>query len=326
MIRRLLVFTLSLSCAACSFTSHELAQDPPPLFDLEEPLDLRQEPKDEAARLALAPGSFTGIYTSDSRQSLDALLQDPEGVLVARVVENSPADVAGIEAGDLLLEARLEGRTLPLHWPSEWRKIEIDTPPGREIALVLDRAGVDKSAQLVTARRARAAERDESARFREDEHVGVVVRTATEVEARGAGLGPGAGAVIVGLSRGSPWRRDGLVLGDLITSVAGNPCAHPEVLIAAIRATKSDSTLPLDFVRGAEKRHVDVHVSKRESEMREISIPFLYSYSNDRGHHETSFLFGLYHHESTKAAWKTRLLWLISFSGGDSDRLEEEKS
>jgi hypothetical protein len=58
--------------------------------------------------------------------------------------------------------------------------------------------------------------------------------------------------------------------------------------------------------------------------MHEVSIPFLYSYSNDRGHRETSLLLGLYLHESTKAAWKTRLLWFITFSGGDSDRLEEE--
>jgi hypothetical protein len=72
--------------------------------------------------------------------------------------------------------------------------------------------------------------------------------------------------------------------------------------------------------------HVESHVSRRETEVHEFSIPLLYSYTNDRGHHETSFLLGLYKHESTKAAWKTRFLWFITFSGGDSDRLEEETS
>jgi len=104
------------------------------------------------------------------------------------------------------------------------------------------------------------------------------------------------------------------------------PCAHPEVLLEAIRTTGKDSTLALDVLRDGRKLQFMVHVSRRETEVHEFSIPLLYSYSNDRGHHETSVLLGLYKHESTKAAWKTRILWIITFSGGDSDRLEEEKS
>ncbi len=47
--------------SACSFLSHELPSSPPPLFDLEEPLALIAEPQDEAARVALPPGSFSGV-------------------------------------------------------------------------------------------------------------------------------------------------------------------------------------------------------------------------------------------------------------------------
>ncbi len=326
MIRHLASVALALACAACSFGSKSLARDPPALFDLEEPLALRQEPQDEAQRAALAPGSFTGVVTSDARQSLDALEQEPQGVLVSRIVENSPADAAGIEVGDLLLEATTEGRSTALHWPSEWRKLELDSPPGRTIELLLDRAGVETKASLVTAARVHAAEREAAERFREDERVGVVVRTATEVEARAAALGPGGGAVIVGLARGSPWRKDGLLYGDLVVAVRGEPCSHPEVLLEAIRTTAKDSKLALDLLRDGRPIHVEAGVSRRETEVHEFSIPLLYSYTNDRGHHETSVLLGLYKHESTKAAWKTRFLWFITFSGGDSDRLEEEKS
>ncbi len=324
--RQLVPAVLALMCSACSFGSQSLAKDSPPLFDLEEPLDLREEPKDEPQRAALDPASFTGVTTSDARQSLDALEAEPEGVLVARIVENSPADAAGLEVGDLLLEANVDGRIIALHWPSEWRKLEVDTAPGRTIDVLLDRAGVDVKASLVTALRVHSAEREATERFREDDRVGVVVRTATEVEARAANLGPGGGAVIVGLARGSPWRKDGLVYGDLVTVVRGESCAHPEVLFEAIRTTDEDATLALDVLRAGERLRFEAHVSRRESELHEFSIPLLYSYSNDRGHRETSVLFGLYQHESTKAAWKTRVLWFITFSGGDSDRLEEEQS
>jgi C-terminal processing protease CtpA/Prc len=93
---------------------------------MEEPLPLAHEPDDEAARRELAPGTFTGVVVGDARTSLDAMLEEPEGLLVTAVVENSPADFAGIEAGDLLLEVRApEGH--PLRWPangarSSWRR------------------------------------------------------------------------------------------------------------------------------------------------------------------------------------------------------------
>jgi predicted metalloprotease with PDZ domain len=325
-IRQLFLAAIASVCTACSFGSHALVKEPPPLFDLEEPFALREEPKDEPLRAALDAGSFTGVTTSDARQSLDALQEAPAGVLISAVVENSPADEAGLQAGDLLLEARIDGRSVPLHWPSEWRKLELDTAPGLTIELVVDRAGVDTSARLVTAHRVHLASREAVVRFREDAKVGVVVRSATEVEARAADLGPGGGAIVVGLARGSPWRKDGLVYGDLVTAVGGVPCAHPEVLLEAIRTAGKNSKLALDVLRDGRKLHFEVHVSRRETEVHEFSIPLLYSYSNDRGHHETSFLLGLYKHESTPAAWKTRFLWFITFSGGDSDRLEEEKS
>jgi C-terminal processing protease CtpA/Prc len=325
-MRPLVPALLALLGSACSFGSQSLATAPPPLFDLEEPLDLREEPADELQRAALDPGSFTGVTTTDARQSLDALEEEPEGVLVSRIVENSPAQAAGLEVGDLLLEANVEGRSLALHWPSEWRKLEIDTPPGRTIDLLLDRAGVEVKASLVTTARVRPAERAATERFREDDRVGVVVRTATEVEARAANLGPGGGVVIVGLARGSPWRRDGLVYGDLVTAVRGETCAHSEVLFEAIRTTDEDATLALDVLRDGEPVHVEAHVSRRASELHEVRVPLLYSYSNDRGHRETSILLGLYLHERTPAAWTVRILWFIRFSGGDSDRLEEQSS
>ena len=47
MIRQLFLAVIASVCTACSFGSHALVKDPPPLFDLEEPFALREEPKDE---------------------------------------------------------------------------------------------------------------------------------------------------------------------------------------------------------------------------------------------------------------------------------------
>jgi hypothetical protein len=64
-------------------------------------------------------------------------------------------------------------------------------------------------------------------------------------------------------------------------------------------------------------------LSQRAQELHELSIPILFSYSAQRGRSEWSLLWGLLGHESTAAAWRMRLLWLISFGGGDADQLLE---
>lgn len=311
---------------ACSIGKRSLAVDPPPLADLEEPLDLREEPRDEDQRRELSGGSFTGLTVAAASDSLDALAAEPGGLVVSAVVENSPADLAGVEVGDLVVEVRADGRTSTPRWPSEWRAIELAAAPGARIDLVLDRAAVEREAAITTVARVRPAAREPVERYREEARVGVVLRTATEVEARAAGLGPGGGAVVVGLSAASPWRKAGVRYGDLVRAIGGEAVGHPQAVLDAIRKAPEDGELELSILRDGATIGVTAGVSERASELHEIDIPLIYSYSSDRGLTETSMLLGLYHHESTRAAWRTRLLWFIEFSGGDADRLEEEST
>lgn len=306
--------------AACA----ALPERPPALADMEEPLDLYAEPDDEATRRALPPGGFSGLYVRDARETLAAKLDEAAAVVVDRVVENSPADRAGLAPDDLLLEVVVaDGPPRALHRPSEWRQIELDTRPGTRIVLFVDRAGREARSEFELAPRVRAAERAPAERFREEQRVGVVVRTATEVEARGAGLGPGGGAVIVGLSARSPWRGAGLRFGDLLVAVDERPIAHPQDLLTALREPGRER-IALAFVRDGERRTVEAPLSRREQELQSIDLPLLFSYEADRGRSEWSLLLGLLHYESTAAAWRFRLLWLIGFGGGDADRLLEQ--
>jgi len=325
-VNRFAFLALVILVSSCSIGRRDLPTEPPPLVDMEEPLERRAEPDDEAQRVGLATGSFTGVRAADRAASLDAMLEAGDGVRVAGIVENSPADMAGLAEDDVILEARTGGVPHALHWPSDWRALELAAPPGSTISLVVDRAGVERNVDLVTVRRVHPPDRVAVERFREESKVGVVVRTATEVEARAAGLGPGAGAVIVGLARGSPWRKAGIVFGDLVTAVDGAPVRHPVVLVDAIRDAKDDARLVLTLARDGATRDVTVGLARRAGELREFSVPFVFDYSYDRGRSETSILLGLYKHTSTRAAWRTRLLWLIEFGGGEADRLEEEGS
>lgn len=325
-----ILLAFCLFSSSCAFLRRPVPSEAPPLFDLEQPLALAAEPQDEEARAKLAPGCFSGIEVAQSKGSLEELADaaagsGAPGLEVARVVENSPADVAGIEAGDLLVSAQTASSPAvkALAWPSEWRAIELESAPGTRLSLVVDRAAVRRTVELVLAPRARAAERQASARVREEKRVGIVLRTPTEVEARAAGLAPGAGAVVVGLARSSPWRKAGVRFEDLLVAVGGREVADPEVALAAIRAADDGAVLDLELVRAGRRETLRAPLTSRESELTEVSIPILYDYENDRGHTTTSVLLGLYRFERTEVAWRLRLLWLISFSGGESDRLEE---
>ncbi len=305
--------------AGCS----SLPEDAPPLADMVEPLELLRSPDDEAQRERLPAGGFTGLYVADAADTLEAALGDAEGVEVVRVVENGPADIAEIQTGDLLIQARVgDAPATRLDYTSQWRALELRAKAGERIEVVFDRAGRRARTSIEVQQRLRAPERGDVERLREEQRIGVVVRTATEVEARAGGLAPGAGAVIVGLSKRSPLRHAGLQFGDLLVALGERSVDHPQVVLDAIRA--ADETLAFTYVRDGNRTTVDVSMSERASELREVWIPPLLTYSSERGNSSTSILLGLFGYESTETAWRTRLLWLFSFSGGDASELLED--
>ncbi len=299
-----------------------LPRKAPPLTDMEEPPQFFEVPDDEGARQELPKGSFTGIYVEDSRKDLDALVgEEPEGVSIGRIIENSPGDIAGLWTGDLLFEVETADGLVELAWPSDWRKVELEAEPGSTLTVFFDRAGVEGEAQIAVVQRVRAPGRQKVERYREEGRLGVVLRTATEVEARAADLAPGAGAVVVGLSARSPLRRQGIVYGDLVRSVGGREVAHPQVFLEEVRG--ASGTLAVEVVRAGERFTVDVPLSARDGVTREVFLPPLYWYTFDGEEADTDILFGFLGWSSTPAGWEFQLFWFFWFSGGDGDVLEE---
>lgn len=315
----------ALLACSCSLAP-ALPSDPPILADMDEPLDLRGEPDDEATRTALPAGSFSGVYLRDARETLEAKLDEPPSVVVARVVENSPAAKAGIAPGDLVFEVEVDGGAArEITTPSEWRRLELETPPGVVVTVFLDRAGREAQTRLTFAERVRPAPRVPGERYREEQRIGVVVRTATEVEARAAGLGPGGGAVLVGMSKVSPWRAAGLCFGDLVVALDGRPLTNPQQLLVTAREP-ARRTLDVTFVREGVTRTVVTRLTRRAQRLKEISLQPLFRYESERGRSEWSVLLGLVDYRATAAAWRFGLLWWFAIEGGDADELQESGS
>lgn len=297
-----------------------------PLEDMETAHQQFDMPEDETQRETLPMGVFTGIEVGDSRQTLQARLEAPEGVLVTRVVENSPAVAADIRVADILLEAAVGNHApMALTWPSDWYKVEQTATVDSDIVVLVDRAGKDIETTLKPVTRLSRPARLPGNRFREETKVGIIVRNASEVEAHEAGLTRGEGSVVVGLARTSPWRKAGLQFGDVILSVNGQAIKNPQELLAAINGLPSRQAVALTVFREGQCVTLDTTVTQREKEVNRFSIPLIYAYENNRGIRKTSILLGLYKARKTAVAAQYRWLWLLHYTVGDASRLEEVK-
>jgi S1-C subfamily serine protease len=319
-----ILFSVILFSFGCS--SSQLQTKADPLENMEVSRTLLAAPQDEEQRKELPPGVFTGVAVSDSQQSLEEQLKAPEGVLVTGIVENSPGAAAGIQEGDIILKTAIDDNTPNLlRWASDWFRLEQTAQPGSDIHIYYDRAGRNFETIIKPVKRISPPSRLAGNSFREEAKVGIIVRNASEVEAGKAGLTRGEGCVVVGLSGTSPWRKAGVIFGDIITEINGKIIKNPQELLITINDLKKGDDVKIVVFRDDKKITINTSVSKRQKETKDVDIPFIFSYGNKGGIEKTSILFDLLSIRKTRVASEYKLFWLIKYTAGDSNRLEEIK-
>lgn len=317
-VRLLIALLLALVLSGCRVS---LPKDSPDLMDWEEPAEWMHPAQDEDQRKSLPAGCFSGLQFSSAARSLEG--DEPQGLAISGVVENSPAAAAGLRTGDQLLEARVgEVRTM-LDAPSDWRELELGSAAGTRVDLQLERGSRSLETSLVLVARVEPALRAEPVRARESLRAGILVREASEAQSRAAGLPPGAGVILIGMARSSPWRRSSLRFGDLLITVNDERIDHPSKLMRVIREAGPDQSLRIGYLREGTRAVSEVQLTERQRGLREFRIPLLFSWSQSTQRTQWSMLLSLLDYESNPSAWQFRLLWLIRFRGGDSERLEE---
>jgi serine protease Do len=152
-------------------------------------------------------------------------LPDTKGALVSQVNKGSPAEQAGLKAGDVIV--RLNGREI--RDTQQLRNLVAATAPGRSVKIDVVRDGKERTFNVtigkLTAETA-AASKPSGKAADQLTRLGLSVQTLTPELAKRLGLQGEKGVLISGVEPGSPASMANLQTGDLIVEANHQPVTN----------------------------------------------------------------------------------------------------
>jgi len=190
------------------------------------------------------------------------------GVLVAGVLPDSPAKVAGIMPGDVLI--KLAGRDISVRFSEElplFNQMVADLPIGQAVEAVVLRAGKEISVKIIPQERPEAEPRQ-----REFKTWGMCASDISFVEARRMRRANQDGVLVRSCRPGGPAddAKPSLQEDDVIVEVAGKPVKNVEQLVAITQEIVKGKTEPtpvlVAFERDSERLVTVVKVGTKDLE------------------------------------------------------------
>jgi serine protease Do len=170
-------------------------------------------------------------------------LKEKKGALVAQVVSGSPAEKAGIEQGDVIVE--FDGKEVA--GSKDLPRLVASTPVGKSVSIKLWRNG------KVLDRQVKVGEMQEKVEMTKapfQKSLGITVQNLTPEIAKGLGLKKDTGVVVTRVEPGSPAADAGIQTGDVIREVNRTPVKDAEDFIQKIEKAKVQDNILLSLQRG----------------------------------------------------------------------------
>lgn len=197
---------------------------------------------------------FLGVVPNDLTPEDKDRYGVNEGALVTSVETGSPADKAGIQVEDVIVE--IDGKKVASEL--DLRQIVEAIPPGKNVKVVVVR---DKKRLTLTAKIGERPDTVASVPGETKGSLGFDVAELTPTLAQKYNLSPKAkGVVVTSVQPGSGAERAGLQPGDLITKVEGKPITSLSDFKSAVKGVKSGDTLRLIVVTERMTRIVEVPI------------------------------------------------------------------
>jgi serine protease Do len=221
---------------------------------------------------------WVGIYlqelTPELKESMD-LKESTEGVLVNEVVEDSPAEKAGIVKGDVIISFDGKKTDSIERLTSLVRK----TTPGTEVEIKAIRDGEEKDFEVTIGESSSSSwydsnpekvkvERKTIGPFKWNFHsglkLGVAIQDLTEQLGGYFGVKKGEGALITEVEKGSPAEKAGLKAGDVIVEADNREISSSDDVRQIISDKEKGDKVSLKVLR--DKRLKDFSVTLAETE------------------------------------------------------------
>jgi serine protease Do len=219
--------------------------------------------------------SYLGVNLAeiDPNRAKELKLKEDYGVEISRVEDNSPAEKAGIKAGDVVLEyngQRVEGM-------EQFGRLVKETPPGREVKLTVSRNGALQTLTAVVGSRKYhfavnlpPIEIPEIPPMPDIPQIFTATRSArlgVEAETLGPQLaiyfGVKEGVLVRAVLDNTPAQKAGFKAGDVITKVDGTAVTAPSELSSAVRAASAKKTYSVELMRDHKPVTLTVTVDER---------------------------------------------------------------
>ena len=193
-----------------------------------------------------------------------------KGVLVTYVIDDSPADEAGIKKGDVIL--KYEGRSV--RYTDELIEYVRKTPPGEKAKIEIDRNGKSKKFEVEIEKNRkrvvidRFGDGDHGFSFYSDDNesgfLGVDMYDLTDGLREYFDVEDDEGVLIVNVIEDSPAEKAGFKSGDIIVKVDKRVIEDSDDLRKAISKHEPDEKVKIEYIRNKKKSSKTVTLGERE--------------------------------------------------------------
>ncbi|MEO6202092.1 MAG: Do family serine endopeptidase, partial [Nitrospirales bacterium] len=203
---------------------------------------------------------FLGVgiqeISADLAQSFQ--LDQTRGALVTDVVPGSPADEAGLQRGDVVVE--FQGK--PVLDPRSLQHHVIRTTVGSEVSMVVMRDGHKKSVKTVIREQNNPTQVAQANPVeKEGPLAGVAVQDLDSGIAQQLGLEKNVnGVVVMDVAQGSYAARAGLAQGDVISEINRKPVRSEEDFVKEVSHLKENSSALIFIHRGKGALYLNIKV------------------------------------------------------------------
>ncbi|AXQ30225.1 DegQ family serine endoprotease [Solimonas sp. K1W22B-7] len=192
------------------------------------------------------------VQEVDRDLAISMKMDKPEGALVARVMPGSPAEKAGLRAGDIILSYNgielASSTALPpmvgITDPGESAEIKL-LREGKQMSLKVAVGVLQPEADHAFNEQAPGANPPGPQPAPASGALGLTVRPLTDAERRDAQLGGGGVGVMVAEARDGPAARAGVRAGDVLLQISGQEVGSPARYEEVARRLTPGQTVPL---------------------------------------------------------------------------------